>query len=267
MKFEIEKWDSSANSYIWIQVPALRGPQSYIWAYWGNPAEKSLPAYTQNGSTWSDSYVGVWHMGQNDVKDSLGSNDGKSNGNIMSEGVIGDCQKFPADSKSQIQFEKITEPLNIQKDITISAWVKPLSPKIMTGIITKGDGWGDYNLHLKAGSLRPSFELKPFLPDAANAPVGKTSLETGKWYYVCGSWDGVTAKLYVNGVLEAESKGKGLIDSKSHTMRFGTIENRFSSSEIDECRISNVSHSASWVWACYENQADNKNFCDYKVDK
>jgi hypothetical protein len=206
-------------------------------------------------------------MEHSDARDSLGKNNGHANSNVTSEGVIGDCQKFPADSKAQIRFEKITEQLNIQKDITISAWVKPLSPKIITGIITKGDGWGDYNLHLKAGSLRPSFELKPFLPDAAKAPVGKTSLETGKWYHICGSWDGETAKLYVNGVLETESNGKGLIDSKSHTMRFGTIENRFSSSEIDEVRISNVSHSAAWVWVCYENQSNNGVFCEYKVDK
>jgi len=267
LKFEIEKWDAQGNSYIWVQVPSVKDQNSYIWAYWDNSEETILPSYTTDGSVWSEGFSGVWHMSKPDVKDSLNKNNGKANGTQTVEGIIGSAQHFLPDIKSHINFNRVTSELDIEKDITIEAWVKPLSSKNIVGIVTKGSGWGEYNLHLKGGSLKPSFELKPFMPDAAKAPVGKSSLQIGQWYHICGTWDGTVARLYVNGIMEAERKGKGIIDSQSHTMRIGAIENRLTPSEIDEVRISNVSRTAEWIWTSWQNQFNNNDFCQYDVLK
>ena len=50
LNYEIEKWNSAGNSYVWVQVPALSSNSS-IWAFWGNSTNTFLPAYTTNGST------------------------------------------------------------------------------------------------------------------------------------------------------------------------------------------------------------------------
>jgi hypothetical protein len=267
LKFEIERWETNGNSYIWVQVPVIKDSNSYIWTYWGNSEETAMPEYTKNGSVWSEGYAGIWHMSEPDAKDSLYKNNGQAKGNITAEGLIGSCQEFPSDLKSHIMFGKVTKQLDITKDITLEAWVKPLSSKDIIGIVTKGDGWGEYNLHLKGGSLKPSFELKSFMPDAAKAPVGKTSLQIGRWYYISGTWDGTIARLFVNGIQEDARKGKGVIDSQSHTMRFGAIENRFTASQIDEVRISNIARSVDWIWASWQNQNNNQQFCEYKIEK
>jgi len=164
-------------------------------------------------------------------------------------------------------FTSITPGLDITKDLTIEAWIKPLAANNIVGIVTKGQGWGEYNLHLKGGYLNPSFELKPFMPDAAKAPVADISLQVGQWYYISGTWDQNNARVFINGMQEIESKGKGIINSSSHTMRFGAIENRFISSLIDEVRISNVARSADWIWASWHIQLNNEDFCEYQLIK
>lgn len=55
---EIEQWDPSGASLVWVKVPTYRdGTQ--IWLHWGKKAELTIPAATE---VWS-AYAGVWHMG------------------------------------------------------------------------------------------------------------------------------------------------------------------------------------------------------------
>ena len=59
---EIDRWDASGSSYIWVKVPSLDA-NTTITMHWGDLAvaeDERLPP----AATWSD-YVGVWHM--NDV--------------------------------------------------------------------------------------------------------------------------------------------------------------------------------------------------------
>ena len=56
---EIDRWDTSGSSYIWVKVPSL-DRDTTITLHWGDLAEaedERLPS----ARTWSD-YVGVWHM-------------------------------------------------------------------------------------------------------------------------------------------------------------------------------------------------------------
>ena len=69
LNYEIDQWNPSGNSYVWVQVPQLTS-SSYIWAYWNNPGAASGPAaYTINGATWpTNAFAGVWHMGQSNAR-------------------------------------------------------------------------------------------------------------------------------------------------------------------------------------------------------
>ena len=35
LSYEIEKWNTSGDSHVWVKVPELSGTDTYIWAYWG----------------------------------------------------------------------------------------------------------------------------------------------------------------------------------------------------------------------------------------
>jgi hypothetical protein len=85
--------------------------------------------------------------------------------------------------------------------LSISAWIK-------------GDSWGSgssANAILRKGDANPNnYSLQvsdgrvELLLDGTDAGGirGNTVLNTGQWYHVAATWDGVTAKIYVNGVLD-----------------------------------------------------------------
>ena len=97
LNYEIEQWNPSGNSYVWVQVPQLAS-SSYIWAYWNNPGAASGPAaYTINGAVWpTNAFAAVWHMNQPNAKDSTANtNNGTANNSVGSApGVIGNGAKY-----------------------------------------------------------------------------------------------------------------------------------------------------------------------------
>ena len=58
LKHEIQKWDATGESLVWVQIPALSADEKILMR-WGNPLA-ALPAYA-NGDSWSSS-LGVWHL-------------------------------------------------------------------------------------------------------------------------------------------------------------------------------------------------------------
>ena len=85
--------------------------------------------------------------------------------------------------------------------VSFSAWVK-------------GDSWGSgsaANTIVRKGDTNPNnfgFQVSDgrveLLLDGSDAAGirGNTVLSTGQWYHVAATWDGTTAKIYVNGVLD-----------------------------------------------------------------
>ena len=60
LAFEIEQWDPSGTSLVWVKVPTYQdGTQ--IWLHWGKKAELTIPVPAAT-EVWS-AYAGVWHMG------------------------------------------------------------------------------------------------------------------------------------------------------------------------------------------------------------
>ena len=63
---EIDLWNASGASYIWVRVPELAGKSTSITMHWG---EARTAAQTSTANVWKNNkdghggYVGVWHMG------------------------------------------------------------------------------------------------------------------------------------------------------------------------------------------------------------
>lgn len=65
---EIEKWNTTGESIVWVKMPTFGAGQK-IYAYYGGPANAQNAA-----GVWGD-YVGVWHMAEADgtVADATGN--------------------------------------------------------------------------------------------------------------------------------------------------------------------------------------------------
>ncbi|NLB54537.1 MAG: DUF2341 domain-containing protein, partial [Lentisphaerae bacterium] len=60
LAFEVESWDNTGESYVWVKIPELT-QGTRIYAFWGKEGT-ALPPCTTDGSVWSEDYLGVWHM-------------------------------------------------------------------------------------------------------------------------------------------------------------------------------------------------------------
>lgn len=257
---EIEAWDQGGKSWVWVRVPQLASPATSIVAHWGNP-DPALAGESSARHVWSGGFAGVWHMGEPDARDALGRNHGRGTGTITIPGVVSAAQQFAAEGKPVIAVDRVTDELRIAGELSVSAWVKPLGQNDLLGLVTMGEGWGEFNLHLKGGG-RPSVELKPFLPDAGSAPVGRDPLAPGQWHHLAATWDGAEARLFVNGREVARAPATGRLEPRSALLRFGAIENRHQPCALDEARISRVARPPAWIAACWNNQSRPGEFCE-----
>ena len=98
-------------------------------------------------------------MAESDARDALGRNHGRGGGNTSTAGVIAGAQQMPVEGMPVIEVPAVTDELQVGGEFSVSAWVRPLSQTDILGIVTKGEGWGEFNLHLKAGG-RPSFDIR-----------------------------------------------------------------------------------------------------------
>ena len=81
---------------------------------------------------------------------------------------------------------------------TLEAWVKPSNVGPAVSIIRKS---GDYNLYIAGGKLNVEYWYNgPGTPDFIQFS-GTIAIPTNAWTHVAATWNGTTASLYVNGVL------------------------------------------------------------------
>ena len=64
LPFEIEDWNTTGVSRVWVKVPAISGTNTQFIACWGDPNLTIAPDYQTNGSTWTNQYLGAWHMSE-----------------------------------------------------------------------------------------------------------------------------------------------------------------------------------------------------------
>ncbi|HAO78625.1 MAG TPA: hypothetical protein DCQ92_06545 [Verrucomicrobia subdivision 3 bacterium] len=57
LPYEIEQWNPTGESLVWVQVPLISSPNDYITAYWGNPALTNVEASNTNGIVWKESFL------------------------------------------------------------------------------------------------------------------------------------------------------------------------------------------------------------------
>ena len=59
LDFEVDTWNTSGDSLVWVKVPYLSGNATKITVQWND----SAPAAHTPSATWSG-YAGVWHLNE-----------------------------------------------------------------------------------------------------------------------------------------------------------------------------------------------------------
>lgn len=264
LNYEIEKWNTNGNSVVWVQVPALSGTNTYVWAHWGNDTETNPPVGTTNGATWTDDYLGVWHMQSDTSAPDSTTNlyHGSEVGTVTKQvdALIGDANDF--DRNNDYFAVPDSADFTLSGAYTIHAWINS---------DVSGDVWEGYFGTYTGGSagfistLRSTANNEFSIWTAGTWRYSGIALPDSSWKHVVYTRNGTAGRVYYDGKLVANISG--LAGSNGGELQIGAAgtgwpANRFDGT-LDEIRLSGIDRSSNWVWACWFNQASNDTFATY----
>jgi hypothetical protein len=129
--------------------------------------------------------------------------------------------------------------LNPATGLTVMAWIYPtVSNGVRDVVIKEGAGVDVYNLYHRNWRGRPEANV---LIGGVNRTAEGTSLPKNTWSHVASTYDGVTLRLFVNGVQVASTAAAGSIPSSTGPLRVGgnSLWGEFFKGRIDEVRVYN----------------------------
>jgi hypothetical protein len=114
-----------------------------------------------------------------------------------------------------------SDELSSMNELTISTWVNWGGLGLnVSFIISKG--WGDAYQLIIGGSNKASLQIMKSGPiNCGNVP-SITTIQTGAWYLITGTYDGQNAKMYVNGVYENQAFCGYPMNSWSGDLKIGS---------------------------------------------
>ncbi|MBN1675835.1 MAG: DUF2341 domain-containing protein, partial [Kiritimatiellae bacterium] len=280
---EIERHVLTSGELIaWVRVPVLDcDDDTVVYVYFGN---SSISSSQENAAeVWDASYLAVWHLEQEptgaagEIADSTANGiDATASGPMTAAGLkpgwIGYGQEFDGSSDFiRSATDATTNVLNRATNaVTLEswAWLDADPGGIIDTIVhrAKGPGWDD--AWYLAGATGPVWRLRVDWYSGAPAACSESGvINTGAWYHVAGTWDGVTERVYVDGV-EADSQARDLVlppDDNcvyigAHTDDHDSNTVAQLNGRIDEVRVSDIARSADWIATSYTNQFDPAGF-------
>jgi hypothetical protein len=284
LNYEIDTWNTSGESHVWVQVPALSGTATSIRAHWGH-STATAPAYTGNGLTWSNGYVAVWHFSETSgttLNDSVGNYDGTANTGVdFSEGgVLGSGARFNGLS-GQVALTGMSLVAS-RSQLTVTGWANLDS----LGPSTKDDSY-DSALFSTAVSGTSGANPTILWYNQTQGPngdrvysfnVGDTStpgnrVSTGSgiaqalaWQHIAGVISGTARRIYVNGTQRGTGTATAATTGTTTSGHLGYWvggANMYFDGAMDEVRLANVARSADWLRAEWLTAASNTVFATY----
>ncbi len=260
LPYEIDNWATGSGAQVWVRVPSVAAdaPTS-LTMYWGNAAAE---APTNGEQVWADGFRGVWHLNQASLDEAPDATGNLNVGAPM--GLEVDAQQAGLVGGS-IEFDGVNDWLEVahsssldvtESAITLSAWAYLTeAPSRDSGLIVKATpDFTAYNYQI--GIQGADFANFRTLTDTQSYLTGLSPLDTLRWYYITGVYDGSTSTIYVNGHADKVTPQAGSIVSVTEPLLMGRralTDNRFFTGKIDEARVSTLARSQAWIRAEYRN--------------
>lgn len=105
------------------------------------------------------------------------------------------------------------ENQNLQNQVTLAAWVKPVQLTEGAGIITKGENITSYAMRLTdSGQVRFTANFgEPFGWQGAGNWESFTSIGTNEWHHIAVTYDGANVRFFLDGVKDDNKPATDLI--------------------------------------------------------
>lgn len=231
---EIDTWDETGTSYVWVKLPTLTSATSFF-ACLGSDAEMPAPSAA---SVWGG-YKGVWHFSGGAGTDSTGNHDATHGENFATAtGGIGNGLA----QSGQDMLVLTAADCALGSQFTISGYLYHNSGTV------SWDHWfyrkasaGDAN-GIAMESQNKVNEVNVYGAGGKKWTL-TTGMSAGAWYWMDFVYDGTTARIYCNGTLAGETNEGGINAATDGTLPLvfggnaeGTSESYWRGS-VDEIRV------------------------------
>ena len=257
--YEIEKWDSSGDSYVWVNITSVSSTVDTAFLMYYN---NSGASDNQNPSNvWDSNYKMVQHM--KDYPDTSHIRDSTSNNNdgtkkatnepVEVTGQIDQGQDFDGNDYIELNSSKLPTAY----PITVSMWVKPDNNNC--GVM--------YYQHNPASEQAFGFHNNLLLVGSNyGSNYGLTNIDAkvniGEWNYLVVSFISSNAvEFYINSIrYNSEVSGNCWSLSGTKSALGVRYNSRYYYGVMDEVRILNTAGNTSWINASFQNQNDTASF-------
>ncbi len=210
-----------------------------------------------DGSNLSSGLVSWWRA-EGNGNDSAGHNNNGFLENVsFVPGPLGG-QAFSFDGTTSDVVVQTSTTLDLGTGFGISLWVKVAAWP--SGAMFLVDKWV-YAQEDKLVSLHQDGHIGFLLyPTTSDQVVSSTALTLGTWHHVAATYDGATAKIYIDGTLDASAPAAGDVGDSTGSLTFahnavreaGQEPNGFLAGALDEVRWYNRALSAAEVTALHD---------------
>jgi len=276
LSYEIEKWDESGTSYVWVKVPQIdiNSNTGYIYFYYGNSTVADGQSKTE---VWDSNFRGVWHLndaGPTNATDSTTNGyTGTQSGGVTfgAPGKIGPAASFDGSN----DYIGTTVAITSTGKLTMSGWfymdtyapsatnpwygsrvvvdsggVAPVLHRITVTGTSNGKYYGQFNWD---GSI--AVGNRGEIASATTAPLGS-------WHFMCITYDQSNFRLYIDGSQDAASPlAKSYAAQQTSFLNIGKLASSslagYWDGYLDEIRASDAARSAAWVAAEFKSGSDD----------
>lgn len=201
---EIEKWNTSGESIVWVRVPKFGAGRRFN-AYYGGEA------VAQNATGVWSGYAGVWHMSEDSgtVADATGNGldaepkGGDTTQSVATSGPVGNGRVNASNGTSNRLEAPYSSALDLYPAQTFSGWVKmsQLNANYTMAIAmhkksTWDTGWA---VKVMANSSNEVFFWGN--SNAGGEQLGAQGIPDmlDEWVHIATTWDNYTGYIYING--------------------------------------------------------------------
>ena len=261
---EIDTWNASGESLVWVQVPTLSGTATTFTMYYGTDGASSLPAVTESDVWTGANFNAVWHFSGSSKESANGLTPSSSDSSSTPPSYtattfgVGTCFKASNSTLGYLVSDTWTT-LGTGGTLTLSTWSKydgsTASYNRMLSCMSdwaKPAGWELTIQNASVDQITVGSSNKSQFQYTASG-VGPGS---GNVYLTVVYNAGGNTQLYTNGVL-AKAQSLNQVVKPTEKLYIGSLNksaNRWNGS-LDEIRIHRDAESADWVKACYDTMA------------
>ena len=245
LPFEIETWNPSGESHIWVSVPSLSGNTTKITMYYGATSGK-LPAVDASGVWKNANYVNVMHFSTASGLQNIDSTENALS--IALPDTTANTTEAAGLLTGAIKNEGVSQ-LGLKVEAN-AAWNWSAGDTITVSV------WGKRARDMSDRVLFGTTDLKVSVNgDTAKATVnGVTTTAAvgtvGDWNLYTLVADGTSVRLYVNGV--AGDPEDGAVTASSSAFIWGSDGSSRWKGTFDEARLRHGVDSVDWAKACYD---------------